>query len=388
MTHCTGRLPKFILPALLLAVSLAAVTPVSAFERRFYGGIGAGISLLDPEPNSTGFVLDDDQSTAFELRGGWDFSARWSLEAYYVSLGSASLSQGAGLNLSPSSGEIDYEAFGVSALAYFYNSQGATGLLARRGLSLFAGLGLGLLDTSSNLPIVQNESLQFVFTGGVEYGFTQGLAARFQITTYDSDAAALQLGLIYRFGDSGVPIVRNVGRTEEDASLEDETLFSETTVNEAGSGGSLLDTEVGQGDSDSDGVLDSQDVCPTTEPGSPVNATGCPVFEGRLDGLVFESASSELRSPARSILDELAAQLLLHPDVRVAVMAHTDNTGNAGSNLELSRERASAVASYLVSRGVSGQRLRAEAFGESRPVSSNQTAEGRRMNRRIELRVF
>ena len=369
-------------------MSLAAVTPVSAFERRFYGGIGAGISLLDPEPNSTGFVLDDDQSTAFELRGGWDFSARWSLEAYYVSLGSASLSQGAGLNLSPSSGEIDYEAFGVSALAYFYNSQGATGLLARRGLSLFAGLGLGLLDTSSNLPIVQNESLQFVFTGGVEYGFTQGLAARFQITTYDSDAAALQLGLIYRFGDSGVPIVRNVGRTEEDASLEDETLFSETTVNEAGSGGSLLDTEVGQGDSDSDGVLDSQDVCPTTEPGSPVNATGCPVFEGRLDGLVFESASSELRSPARSILDELAAQLLLHPDVRVAVMAHTDNTGNAGSNLELSRERASAVASYLVSRGVSGQRLRAEAFGESRPVSSNQTAEGRRMNRRIELRVF
>jgi len=77
LTHGTGtaRLPKFILPTLLLAVSLAAVTPVSAFERRFYGGIGAGISLLDPEPNSTGFVLDDDQSTAFELRGGWDFSA-------------------------------------------------------------------------------------------------------------------------------------------------------------------------------------------------------------------------------------------------------------------------------------------------------------------------
>lgn len=378
-------------------MTLSAAAPSAAFERRFYGGIGAGISQLDPDPNNTGFELDEGRSSAFELKGGWDFSARWSFEAYYVSLGSASLVQGPGLNLSPASGEIDYEAFGISALAYFYNSSAATGLLARRRLSLFAGLGLGLLDTGSNLPIVQNESLQFVLTGGVEYGFINGLAARLQITSYDSDARALQLGLIYRFGDSGVPVVRNVGRVGEEEVVEDGVGLSENADGEqalsrdpAGLDTSVIGVSTGpdQADSDADGIVDGLDVCPATERGSPVNATGCPLFEGRLDGLLFDSASSELLSPARSILDELAAQLLLYPDVRIAVMAHTDNSGNANSNLELSRERASAVASYLVSRGVSGQRLRAEAFGESRPVSSNQTAEGRRTNRRIELRVF
>ena len=176
----------------------------------------------------------------------------------------------------------------------------------------------------------------------------------------------------------------------EDADVQDAALSEKPVADQVISedDAARLADAVAQSDSDFDGVADELDVCPTTERGSPVNATGCPVFEGRLDGLVFESASSELLSPARSILDELAAQLLLHPDVRIAVMAHTDNSGNASSNLELSRERASSVASYLISRGVSGQRLRAEAFGESRPVSSNQTPEGRRTNRRIELRVF
>jgi len=304
----------------LLALTLVAVNPAAAFENRFYGGIGAGISLLDPDPNNTGFALDDDQDTAFELRVGWDFSARWAIEGYFTSLGSASLVQGDGLNLVPSSGDIDYEAFGVSAIAYFYNSSGATGLLARRDLSLFAGFGLGVLDTSSSLPFVQNESVQLVLTGGIEYGFINGLAARGQISAYDSDAIAIGLGLIYRFGDSGVPVVRTVERSEEEA-VEDVS----TQPADAATDLPFADDPAGAvSDSDADGVSDSLDVCPTTEPGSPVNATGCPLFEGRLDGLVFDSASSELLSPARSILDELAAQLLLYPDIRVAVMAHTN----------------------------------------------------------------
>jgi len=125
--------------ALVVFVLLLGMTqPAAAFERRFYGGISVGASMLTPDEAGTGFELVDDQSSGFDVRLGWDFLPRWSLEANFASLGSAALRQGAGLNLSPPEGEIDYTAAGISAIAYFYNNQGAEGLLARRGLSFLS----------------------------------------------------------------------------------------------------------------------------------------------------------------------------------------------------------------------------------------------------------
>ena len=71
----------------------------------------------------------------------------------------------------------------------------------------------------------------------------------------------------------------------------------------------------------------------------------------------------------------------------VSVEAHTDNQGAAAGNLELSKNRALSVARYLVSKGVSGARLKPQAFGESRPRVSNATAAGRAQNRRVEFNI-
>jgi len=293
------------------------------------------------------------------------------------------------LNLSPPEGEIDYTAAGISAIAYFYNNQGAEGLLARRGLSLFAGIGAAQLDTESELPFRQIEDVQVLLTAGAELGYSNGIAGRAQVTAYDADAISLNLGLVYRFGHSGVPQVTSLESVTPPVVAEVDPVSEEVVVVTEGV---ALDTASlvvpAPLDSDADGIADTDDRCPETERGRPVDSTGCAVFDGRLVGLVFDSASAEFGASGRAILDELAAQLLLYPETRIAVMAHTDNSGSAQGNLELSKRRALSVANYLTNRGVSSDRLQPEAYGESRPITDNSTVTGRAFNRRIELRTL
>jgi outer membrane protein OmpA-like peptidoglycan-associated protein len=87
-------------------------------------------------------------------------------------------------------------------------------------------------------------------------------------------------------------------------------------------------------------------------------------------------------------LSEVVAVLNEYPDVRIAVQAHTDNRGDAEENLQLSRRRAVSVARFFIEEGIAGQRLRPQAFGESRPRVSNATPIGRSENRRVEIIVI
>lgn len=78
--------------------------------------------------------------------------------------------------------------------------------------------------------------------------------------------------------------------------------------------------------------------------------------------------------------------LKAHPDLKLLIEGHTDNTGSAEINQSLSEKRAEAVKAYLVSTfGIDASRLEAKGFGASKPVASNDTPEGRQQNRRVEL---
>jgi OmpA-OmpF porin, OOP family len=101
----------------------------------------------------------------------------------------------------------------------------------------------------------------------------------------------------------------------------------------------------------------------------------------------FDSASPVIRRTSLPVLDDLAQVIRQCGPLRVAVSGHTDNTGRAETNLQLSRDRARAVADYLVSRGIESRRLVWVGFGASRPVAENTTEDGKARNRRIEFRV-
>lgn len=106
-----------------------------------------------------------------------------------------------------------------------------------------------------------------------------------------------------------------------------------------------------------------------------------------LRGVNFDFDKSNIRSDAAVILDE-AAVVLGGSSAAVSVEGHTDWTGTDAYNQGLSERRAESVRGYLVDHGVDGSRLSTVGYGESRPISSNETREGRAMNRRVELLVL
>jgi len=105
------------------------------------------------------------------------------------------------------------------------------------------------------------------------------------------------------------------------------------------------------------------------------------------DRLTFETGSATLRPESRDQLQNVASILRAYPTVQVKIGGYTDNTGNAGTNMRLSQDRADAVRRELEVLGISPTRLVAEGYGAQHPVADNSTEEGRARNRRIALRV-
>jgi OmpA-OmpF porin, OOP family len=130
---------------------------------------------------------------------------------------------------------------------------------------------------------------------------------------------------------------------------------------------------------------------PPPPPPPPVAPAPAPVQDncGRivLRGVNFAFDSAEIDPSSSVVLDAAADQLKECQNVAVRVEGHTDSVGSETYNQGLSERRAEGVQSHLVARGVSASRLTAIGFGESQPVASNDTEEGRALNRRVELKA-
>ena len=104
-----------------------------------------------------------------------------------------------------------------------------------------------------------------------------------------------------------------------------------------------------------------------------------------LKNVFFETASAQLKSESEIELNKLKALLDQNPEMHVQINGHTDNVGQDEDNLKLSEARAKAVYTYLTNAGISASRLQFKGFGETRPIATNDTAEGRQQNRRTEF---
>ena len=142
------------------------------------------------------------------------------------------------------------------------------------------------------------------------------------------------------------------------------------------------------GDDDRDGVLNSKDACPHSRAGAVVDNTGCEVkVVIELQGVHFDTDKSTLKSSSITILNSAVKTLGEHGTIRVEVAGHTDSTGSDKYNQALSQRRAKVVYDYLSSHGVSDDRMTWKGYGESQPMATNDTDEGRTQNRRTELIV-
>jgi len=147
-------------------------------------------------------------------------------------------------------------------------------------------------------------------------------------------------------------------------------------------------------DTDGDAIVDRMDKCPDKFGGPP---DGCPKFYSLVEvkkekieikqQVHFASAKFRVLPDSFPLLNQVGQVLTDFPKMRVSIEGHTDSVGTEAGNMRLSQRRAEAVRDYLVSKGVSPDRLEAIGYGPTKPIASNKTARGKAQNRRTEFRI-
>lgn len=145
-------------------------------------------------------------------------------------------------------------------------------------------------------------------------------------------------------------------------------------------------------DSDNDGVADVKDNCPDkagamANKGCPEEKTTKTLINDQINDVTFEYDRYDLTNEAKSILDGVAEFMAMNPSVKLTINGHTDNSGGEMNNKTLSMNRAEAAATYLQAKGVAKSRLTTKGFGKSMPKATNDTPEGKQLNRRVELKI-
>jgi OOP family OmpA-OmpF porin len=134
-------------------------------------------------------------------------------------------------------------------------------------------------------------------------------------------------------------------------------------------------------DSDGDGVYDKDDECPDTPKGAIVDSRGCWVVKG----ITFDYKKWNIKEEFDSNLSNIVDILQKNPNMYIRIEGHTDNIGSMKYNIDLSQKRAQAVKNYLVGKGINESRVSIVGFGYKKPIASNDTEEGRALNRRAEI---
>ena len=147
-------------------------------------------------------------------------------------------------------------------------------------------------------------------------------------------------------------------------------------------------------DRDGDSVLDKDDKCPDVK--GTVKNQGCPEMNEEAvkklkdfaKAIYFDTGKSTLRAESNATLEAIKGIMNEYSTAKFAIEGHTDSTGNAAKNLQLSKDRAAAVKTWLTSNGINASRLTSEGYGQDKPVADNKTNAGRQQNRRTEINVI
>ena len=309
------------------------------------GGIGG--SQLRPDTSEDPTLIHDGKvKLAGQLALGVELFDLLSVELHAASLSRARFA---------SSGSIGYRQVGSSLLL---NVSNLVDHPFRKNLFVYGRVGVGKFrnDSSEIISHQQKNNWHGLFGVGLEYRLNDVLGLRTDLISFDRDAQLAQLGLLYRFG------VKERVRPNLAHALPEPMV-----------------------DVDEDGVRDEIDECDTTNYNIAVNEIGCAFFDGVVEDVHFHFDSARLTPLAMSILDSVIATLMQHTKVNLEIFAHTDAIASEQYNMSLSKRRALSVARYLSEGGVSVSRLRAKGYGETQPVSTNKTDEGRQRNRRVEM---
>jgi outer membrane protein OmpA-like peptidoglycan-associated protein len=302
----------------------------------------------------------DDSSVGVKLYGQYRFNNWFAVEGAYHNSGDLeSLSVNSDF---PGELRISFDGFSLQGLVFIPLETEEIQPYLKAGMYDFDD------ELSVNGSTTSNSSENsFVFGGGAVIELSDAFSIRADAEWFDADAGDLwsvNLGLEFGFGRAKAAAVP-IAAAAPIAAAEAAPPPAEPA------------------DSDGDGVPDDSDKCPGTPTGERVGPQGCTCSVSRQVEFAFDSA--ELTDADKAILDELAETLTRLNFIEGTVTGYTDSEGEEQYNLELSERRAQAVVGYLESKGIASSRMTAIGKGESDPIASNDTPEGRSENRRVVL---
>jgi OOP family OmpA-OmpF porin len=389
------------LSRLLLVTSITCVSSQAVAENpgTFYINPAVGYQMFDSERNA------DDAVTAI-LGGEYVITERWGAEATYM----YSNPDGEDGN-----DDADLDQLRLGALYYLPESGNWKPFLG-------AAIGHAQFDYDN----ADHEETQLQLGGGARYSFNKDWSSRLEaraINSLDEESwdALVSIGISYAFGGSepmkrepepmiaAAPVAMD---SDGDGVTDDRDSCPNTPKGVAvNSSGCPLDSD-GDGvydyqdqcpgtpkgapvdakgcplDSDNDGVSDYKDQCPTTAPGVQVDEKGCriPLKQTVSINLAinFANNSAEVPQASYSEIKRVADFMKQHTSTSVTIEGHTDDRGSAAYNKSLSQRRADSVMAILTGTyGVEASRVKAVGYGEEQPIADNNTATGRKENRRV-----
>jgi OOP family OmpA-OmpF porin len=379
-----------ILTAALCTVAMLAPLTARADDQRFYASAMFHYAMFDDAKG-----LEGDFGSQFGL--GLPITERFALELTYLGRNVDMLGGGA----------VEQTGFGLDALWFVSGRDG----------SFDPYLAIGGAQLTDDIAVSQEDYASVSVAFGVIDDFDSNLSFRSELRVYKNDDSvkstdvSIGVGLVYRFGAkpatpapmaapmaapapaaaapapvaaaAAVPVVAAVEADSDGDGVKDSADKCPGTP-----AGRAVNAEGCELDSDGDGVLDAADKCPGTAAGTQVLANGCEVPKVvKLEGVNFTSGTANFVAGATAKLDQAVQAMKDNPTIGVEIAGHTDAQGDAELNRKLSQQRADAVRKYLIDGGVSPDQVTAKGYGEDEPAASNDTAEGRALNRRVELRI-
>lgn len=360
-----------------LALSSTLIQPLAAEDRdRIYINPAVGYQYFEDDRD-----LKLNEAVTYSLGLEYRFHDHWAVEGLYGK---------AEPDLKNRSGDVDYEDFRLDGLYYFDDLNTSRMiqpyLATGGGRTEFAGNDETRLNAGGGLRLLANERVSL------------RLDAR-EFYSLDEEAwdTVVSLGLSFAFSRQAeaapppapapTPTPATPPADSDNDGVSDNTDRCPNTP-----AGAAVTSDGCPRDSDRDGVADYRDACPGTKAGVKVDENGCEGVTERVETISlyvpFPLNSSQIPDTYDSEIREVADFMKEYPDTTVEVAGHSDSTGEADYNRQLSQKRAEAVAERLAqSFGINRNRVKARGYGESEPIADNSTAEGRAQNRRVEARI-
>ncbi len=293
--------------------------------------------------------------------------------------------------------QLDYNADGAVSTEVLNGAEVGIGLKARLGgdNANYRALRLDLRDVISNLtPVFPNDgdaTHNFIATLGVQFAF--GKSSR------DSDND----GIRYRDDAcADTPAGASIDATGCPTDSDGDGVYDGLDKCDGTPDGATVNAAGCPTDSDGDGVYDGLDQCADTAANLQVDQSGCPIAVTETEvqlldtgtittnAVVFGLSSAEIDLDHSQVLAEIGETLSRWPELRLEIIGHTDNSGPAEFNRQLSLQRAQSVLDYFTAHfpELDTSNYRAVGLGEDQPIADNGTLEGRRANRRVEFKVL